>query len=228
MKFKNLLLILSSFTCLFLIGCGRYAKREGKWAYIHWNEGSGWQIYYIPEADTDSFRKLKNPSFAADKNYVYYQGRPIKNADPTTFRPFHKSYWRDAQRVFYFNLEIPNADPETFQILEKKAVAKDKNDVYSGTTPLKVEDISTFQLLQGPWAKDSKAYYSISPVANPKKLNCDYQSFVILNDEYAKDKNSVFWQGLLIKNAHSPSFEILEHGAKDKHRRYIGPNAKDW
>lgn len=174
-------------------------------------------------ADTQSFLVLSDSDYAADQNSVYHRNLKITNADPASFRRISQSYWHDANRVFFVDAEIPGADPKTFKPFSKDPWARDKSDVYHGTIPLHVQDISTFTLLQGVYAKDAKAYYAGGTLLAYTTVACDYASFEILNGNYARDRDRGYWQGIPVDGSDGPSFELLgQYLAKDKYREYSG------
>ena len=85
------------------------------------------------------------------------------------------------------------------------------------------EDLSTFTPIDITWAKDAKAYYAIRFSEEEKKVPCDYESFVVLNSGYAKDKNRAYWEGMPIEGSDPASFLVLnENRADDKSHQYIG------
>ena len=222
----NWFLLCLLFICTFSAGCTEGYKREnGRWLWVSWDEAAGKRVVIIDTIDAANFHPLSDPAYAADNNCVYHRSMIIKNADPRTFRPIAKYYWRDAKRVFFVDSEIIGADPETFRPLSKYPWARDNHDVYTGTTAMHVQDISTFTLLQGVWAKDSKAYYANSGLLDYMTVPCDNKSFTVLNDSYAKDKVRGYWQGIPIEGSDGPTFEAnSEFLAKDKNRSYSGSN----
>jgi len=213
------------FVCAFLTGCGEgYKKENGRWAWVSWDEAIGRRVQFVDGAESGTFRILSEAEYAADRNFVYHRNQKVRNADPATFRRVDRFYWRDAKRVFFDGSEITGADPETFKALPKYPWARDRNDVYTGTTPFHVRDISSFTLLEGVWAKDSVAYYANGGLLAYRTVPCDYTSFKVLNGSYAKDKIQGYWQGMPIEGSDGASFEAMsEFSARDKHGEYSGP-----
>ena len=218
----NVLLVCA--VCFFTVGCKPgYKMENGKWAWVSWDEAAGRRVQYLDGAIGATFHVLSDPEYAADEHHVYHRNQIIQNADPASFRRIDRSYWRDANKVFFDDSEIPGADPETFKPLSKAPWARDKKDVYAGSIALHVRDISTFTILQGVWAKDAKAYYSNSGLLVYRTVPCDYQSFVILNESYAKDRNRGYWEGVPIEGSDAASFAATGNfSAKDKFREYAG------
>jgi hypothetical protein len=220
---KHFLISLPLISILFT-GCGQgYKKENGRWAWVSWDEAVGRRVQFVDGVDNGSFHVLSDKEYAADQKSVYHRNLRIQSADPASFRRIDRFYWRDANSVFFVDAEIPGADPETFKPLSKYPWSRDKTDVYTGTTALHVRDISSFTLLQGVWAKDSKAYYANGGMLAYKTVPCDYASFVVLNGSYAKDKTRGYWQGMPIDGSDGASFDaISEFLAKDKYRTYRG------
>lgn len=219
-------LILVGVICILMASCkAGYRKENGKWAWISWDEAVGRRVQFVEGADSASFHQLADREYAADRNSVYHRNLRIQNADPTTFHRIDQNYWSDAKRVFFVDSEIPGADPKTFKPFAKYPWARDRTDAYVGTIALRVQDISAFTLLQGVWAKDSKAYYANGGLLDYKTVPCDYASFVILNGSFAKDKTRGYWQGMPIDGSDGPSFQAISgFTAKDKNHNYSGPN----
>jgi len=219
---------------LFLVGAlsagcsGGYKNENGKWAWVSWDEAIGRRVQFVDGADAGTFRVLSDPQYATDKAFVYYKNLKVGNADPATFRKLAGCYWCDTTRVFFVKSEIPGADPATFRPLPKSPWACDKNDVYTGTIALHVQDISTFTLLQGVWAKDAKAYYANGGILAYKTVPCDYSSFVVLNGSYARDKDRGYWQGMPVEGSDGSSFQaVTEFSAKDRNHEYRGPSQQN-
>lgn len=74
------------------------------------------------------------------------------------------------------------------------------------------------------FAKDDyNVYYFFKDNINLKIENADTKTFEVLGNDYAKDKNNVFWQNMIIKNADIKTFEVMKDEieyAKDKKHVY--------
>ena len=205
------------------MGCSRgYRQEAGRWVFEHWNEAYGTIITPVAGADAASFHVLSDKDYAADRNAVYLEGGKIDHADPATFQLMREGYARDAKRVFFVGKEISGADSATFKLLARSSWSCDKTDVYIGRQPLHVRDISSFTLLRGEWAKDALAYYVAPLLGNSGIVACDYASFVVLSDDYARDKNRGYWIGIPIKGSDGPTFQATSRNrAKDKNGCYF-------
>jgi len=220
----NRCLIVLPLFCILLTGCsGGYKKENGKWAWVSWDEAVGRRVQFVEGAESSSFHVLRDSEYGADRNAVYHRNLRITNAEPGSFRRIAKFYWRDEKRVYFVDAEIPGADPKTFKPFSKYPWARDKSDAYHATIPLHVQDISSFKLLEGVWAKDTKAYYAGGTLLAYTTVPCDYGSFEILNGSYAKDNSRGYWQGIPIDGSDGASFEPMgEFLARDKYREYSG------
>jgi DKNYY family len=153
---------------LFFSGCGvGYRKVDGKWSYVTWDEGHGYQIYPLG-ADEVTFEVLENGKYAKDKNKVYYQRYPISGADPATFVLLNgKQYAKDKDHVYLLDYQVINADPDSFKEIAFP-YARDKKIIYCGTVPLDVKNIEEFEVIQ------SASGYDISSKDDFIRRNKEY------------------------------------------------------
>ncbi|KAA1242780.1 DKNYY domain-containing protein [Aquimarina sp. RZ0] len=102
----------------------------------------------ITEIDVKSFKILEcnnqgrkqKSLYATDKNYAYFQGKIIPNADVKTFYLIesdapYQTYAIDKNKVYYSGKKLKDADPTTFKLNTNKTSsnyydAKDKNYTY--------------------------------------------------------------------------------------------------
>jgi len=86
----------------------------------------------IPSTDTASFQLL-NRFYSKDKNAVFFENNPIKEAKPTTFRAFDEwhsiGFGIDDKHVYYEGKLIEQADPSSFLVIDS-TFSKDKTYVY--------------------------------------------------------------------------------------------------
>ena len=72
------------------------------------------------------------------------------------------------------------------------------------------------------WARDDRACYF-----GPFELeNADHKSFTVLNDEYAKDKDRVYWCWMEIPLADAKTFKANKLIGMDKDRTFLGPEPR--
>jgi hypothetical protein len=146
MMLKRLLYLFSPL--LGLAGCGTGYQQNGhNWVWTTLDESQGRREHLIPMADGPSFRVLQDKNFALDKAYVYYQGRPLRGADPASFTLLRDGYGKDRNHVFLNTEPVVLADPGSFEILAFP-YARDRARVFCGNVPLALsaEEAPFFQV----------------------------------------------------------------------------------
>lgn len=154
-----------------------YVKNNGDWSWVTIDEQYGKRVHWIEGTDHNSFVVLKNKNFAKDRKQVYFKGKKINNATPDGFELLSDDdygYSKNHHYAFMNNEVIIGADPNTFEVLEFP-YAKDKNDVYCGTIPMKLspEDVQTFQVTNED--KMMKGMVSTTKLSHFLELNPNYQ-----------------------------------------------------
>ena len=92
---------------------------EADAATFHVLQGAYARVFYfdqtIAEADLSAFRPLDSP-YASDSSRVYWMGKTIDGANPTTFRVLNANFEcsADDRRAYYQLTVIADADPRTF------------------------------------------------------------------------------------------------------------------
>jgi DKNYY family len=93
---------------------------------VYWSDGS------VLSEDPAHFAIISNADnylFTKDGSTVHVNGKPIANADSSTFQVLQGAYTRDGQRVFYFDQQIADADLSSFRKLDGP-YASDATHVY--------------------------------------------------------------------------------------------------
>ena len=144
----------------------------------------------ITGADRNSFEIL-GYSIARDKNNVYNKGEKLGNIDIASFKYFDNWIAKDKNRVFYMDdrKDIKNADAKTFERMEESYYFRDKNNVFA--------------------LKNDYPDSNYNLVLEMSK-NIDRSSFDILNAEFGKDKNGVYYFGEKIDGISSNNAKIVE------------------
>jgi hypothetical protein len=180
----------------------------------------------INDVDVASFRVV-DELHAVDKYSRYSEsiidrGERSERADRATFVSLKGGYSKDKTNVFCWQFIIEGADPKSFVVLSRDGWARDQREAYRWWRSLGVEDISTFSLVKGEWAKDSRAYYATFPDGKFwGKVDCDYSTLEILDGYYAKDKNRAYYRGKPINDVDVASFRVIDHEhAEDKFATY--------
>lgn len=149
-----------------------------------------------------------------DKNQVYWRGKVVNGASPTTFEVMADEWGRDGNKLYYTYKYIPTGDPDTLQDIDSEisgAYQKDKNNIYyteSGFDDpiLESVDYATFRPISSQYAKDkSYVYYYGRTIIE----GADPETFVDLNDYgYAKDKNHVYINDHIVEGEDPATFSI--------------------
>ena len=144
----------------------------------------------ITGADRNSFEIL-GYSIARDKNNVYKKGEKLGNIDIASFKYFENGIAKDKNRVFYMDerKDIKNVDAKTFERMGESYYFRDKNNVFA--------------------LKNDYPDSNYNLVLEMSK-NIDRSSFDILNDEFGKDKNGVYYFGEKIDGISSNNAKVIE------------------
>ena len=218
----------------------------------------------VEGADVETYVKL-GTDYGKDKKQGYFEGKPIKGSDGSTF-VFHGSYLsQDAKHVYFqdkilkganpnekykkgeggfitfgqhnvWYMYVPtNLNPKTFKEEGNSYFKDDKKVLYLNHTQiielriLKDVDAQTFVALDALYEKQSRnsedeRYWNASDYGKDKNYvyykgillpNSDAKTFIFLNDDYTKDKNNVYYKGEIIKDADSKTFKKID---KDGYR----------
>ena len=144
----------------------------------------------ITGADRNSFEIL-GYSIARDKNNVYKKGEKLGNIDIASFKYFENGIAKDKNRVFYMDerKDIKNVDAKTFERMGESYYFRDKNNVFA--------------------LKNDYPDSNYNLVLEMSK-NIDRSSFDILNAEFGKDKNGVYYFGEKIDGISSNNAKVVE------------------
>ena len=222
-KSKNCLnLILLLTTLVIISGChSGYEEKDGQ-VYHKWIHGGNWTKEYslMEKADAETFRTIKhdlNIDLGKDKNYVFKDASILENADPNSFEQVAEYYWKDKNYVFLLqfgetNCIIKNAEPKSFKIISEYLWSRDNEHVFYKFDLLDNVKAKDFQAINEDWGKTKLHYY----YHNLRIDSLDYETAEIVNtyfmDEspkqsnYIKDKDNVFFQNLLVKDANPKTF----------------------
>ena len=172
----------------------------------------------IEGADPETFEVLDN-TYARDKNYVYFLDRKIDNLSPIqvaavpafiapNLKPekYPSSYLlKTPESVYYMDTLIVGATPDTIEALWGLYFRDAHNLYYSSDiiTPINGE-ISSVDSVQTQYLRMANAMYY-----KGNKLNANPSTFILINDKYSKDHQSVYYDGVNLKGVDAPSFNIL-------------------
>ncbi len=223
---------------LVLVGCGQNVVEQEEEKKV------------IKTENEENFVDLGG-GFYMDENKAYFDTIDYgiiesSNIDIKSFKNLGGGFNADKNNIYCFFDEIKITNKETFEVLEKDVFAKDKNNhyrCYLGTSEgvvgqiLKIPDPKSFKKLNNEYSKDDfnifhgdKTKYGFSVLKG-----ADVKSFVDLEFGFAKDKNTIYYDGGyyggIIKDGDPKSFEVLNESlAIDKNTLYrcvLGCSKKD-
>ena len=166
----------------------------------------------IAKAEVVDLESLKNlGNFEADDNNVYCGNKLIEGSDVESFTVLENCRWfgKDKNMVYYCNdstvTKISDADVESFSKLmdhgDSICLAADKNDIY---------------------------YYDRSVGTPFGKLSVDMPTLEILEGDYLRDKNNLYYDYKIVDNIDLDSFEVVGYGVvKDKNSVYVRKSSED-
>lgn len=145
-------------------------------------------------------------NYTIKKKKVYFEGKEIPEADAKSIKVLSPIYMRDATQVFCEDSLIEDADPETFEVIDDTtALSRDAKHVFAACFTVKGADPASLVHLGGSYISDNKAIY-----CSFGKLKCDYDSFEMIGQHFAKDKDHIYWSTKKVKDADMQSFHLLD------------------
>jgi len=181
-----------------------YVYENGTWNYVSYDTGAGRRVSQI-NVKKDEFKVLKYSDFARDNNSVFYKDHKVEGSDPETFKIISTKgryhYAKDKNNVYIYVsndwsiFKIINADPDSFEVLDYP-YSKDKNDAYSGSVPLFVDDVSKFEVIERARFSTQSSYDSFlrkeNDPSNRKKYEFITESVIYSEDGKAKTDNLTY------------------------------------
>jgi len=172
------------------------------------------KVEISPEIDLKTLQPIENYSgYSKDKNNVYYHFQKIEDADTGTFEPEGYSIGKDKMGVYYETRKVNGVDVNSFEYL-KNDFFKDKNNVYYKNKKLEIFKPKNFEVIDYSLVKQNEdLYYFTEDENNNTKFvpleskNVDIDTFQILDDDYAKDKNNTYYKGKIFKEADSKTLD---------------------
>ena len=227
MKYSFILNFVLLTMAVFLTSChSGYEEKDGK-IYYKWIHGGNWTREYtlMEEADAYTFKTIKqnlNIHLGKDKNRVFKDASVLEYADPNTFGQVKQYYWKDEKNVFLLQFggtdcRIENADPKTFKVFKDCLWTKDKDNVFYAFSKLQEVIPKTFIAIDKDWGKDDHFYY----YHNLKIDSLDYHTAEIVSPYYIKDKNRVFFQNIIVKDANPKTFKANGVGSFGHDDKYM-------
>lgn len=162
----------------------------------------------IPGMLINLARGISNTGFFKAKNYVYYNGKKLPNADVNSFRIYAKNseYANDVNHVYYEGKTIKDADPKTFICAGLKSgyFWTDNKFVYINGKAIAGSDSASFkELADHHWKDKFHVYYG-----NKALEDADPSTYITFSDSehYSKDAKNVYYYSKKIPEADASSF----------------------
>ena len=222
MKRKSLLKILVLFILAGTIANAEYLKKDG-------------EVYYempyleiklkVKGADAKTFENLGEDKmkiigyFGKDSKNVYFLGKKLKDVSTKKFEILDEKYVKDYKNLY--NLKTDSLSFFSIDEIKPKKVSIDGLDVKS------------FKVLENKKASLTDYYTDKNSVYFHKDdlrkiTGADKNSFEILEEYIARDKNNVYSKGEKLGNIDIKSFKYFEDGlVKDKNRVFYIEDNKD-
>lgn len=181
----------------------RYSKDKNNIYY------AGHNVVQLQDVDKDSFVIGEENGFSYDKKNVYYEGRKLNDIKPSEFKVTRVDNNSNQSIIFlkddkniYKLVEI--FDKETGELKSVKTAVVKNPKVDSKT-------FETFEYWPVYFRDKNNVYYEneLYKMSLKKIEGADRNSFEILNSEFSKDKNNVYYYGNKIKGISSDGFEFI-------------------
>ena len=191
------------------------------------------KVELSPEIDLKTLQSFENyAEYSKDKNNVYYDFQKIEGADIKTFEPDGYSIGKDKKGVYYKTHKINGIDVNSTEVLENEFY-KDKNNIYYRNKKLENFKPENFEVISSSLVGQNEDFYYFTEDENDntkffllENKNVDAETFEVLDEEYTKDKNNVYYKGKILKGADVKTFDIHYNKSdngykiKDKNKVY--------
>ena len=217
MKRKSLLKILILFILAGTIANAEYFKENGEVYYK--------MPYYeikskVKDVDIESFETLRDDKgligdyYAKDNKNVYLYGKKLKDVLPEGFEIVKENYVKDSKNVYKIETEITDSIPIfSDNKINTKKISLDGLDVKTFRALENDKDVTSIDY----FVDKNNIYYAYE---NLEKIQgADKNSFEVLGNYIAKDKNNVYYKGRKMENVDSASIKTFGNFiGKDKNR----------
>jgi len=158
-------------------------------------------------SDPATFEILSD-GYSKDRGNVYFGSKVIQGADPSSFQKTRRA-WRDNRNLYRAAKAETRIDAATYKEDAGGVWAYDINRAYVGTSAIEPDDIASFKVLPGVYAKDRSSFYAAADGVARKIVPVDPSTFQIIDTHWAKDSSAMYWTGLRLVGARPASFKIL-------------------
>ena len=181
----------------------RYSKDKNNIYY------AGYNVVQLQDVDKDSFVIADENAFSYDKKNVYYAGRKLNDISSAGFKVTRLvnrpnlpiNFLNDNKNIYKL---IAVFDEETGELKSVKTAVVKNPKVDSKT-------FEVFDYWENYFRDKTNVYYEneLYKIGLKKIENADRNSFTILNSEFSKDKNNVYYYGNKIKGISPDGFEFV-------------------
>ena len=180
-------------------------------------------VVKIKDVDKDSFT-IGEHGFSYDKNSVYFYGKKINGINSKGFKivdlavnsgePVTFAILTDSKNLYKFIYEF---DPETYKFKNTKLVTVTNVKLDALSFEIVKEDTGSYYK-----DKDNVFYYDMNKNELRKVEGGDRNSFVEMNNFFAKDNKNIYYLGKQIRNISSEGFKFVGPDiAKNKNGVYF-------
>ncbi|OUS40310.1 hypothetical protein A9R00_06685, partial [Oleispira antarctica] len=203
----------------------QYYLQDDKVIYVL--DGNFFQIggADVEGADPDTFAVI-DQSYAKDINNIYYNGKPVAGANPSSVtlvtsglneNSANSGYLISDGKVFCYGEVIEGADPTSFSYL-LGSYAMDKDYLYY-YIDIKIPRTATPVAM--PNASASYIRHGEQVIYQGEIISNEANDFKIINDEYAIDASHVYSHGKIVEGMVADGFTVISpYYRKDKNQAY--------
>lgn len=196
-------------------------------------------VYYntkkLITADAATFQPVADDvtnCYWHDKHNAYHKWNLISGADGASFVYAGQNYTFDKNNVFFEKQLINEADRATFLPL-KEYIGRDSENIFvQSILATNIKDSASFELItisEEVFGKDNYQIYALHytpPFPLIPFPNADLETFEVIGDYYAKDKNQVYYY-----SSYNKDILVLQGANPEKFRLFFdsirGTNATD-
>jgi hypothetical protein len=156
------------------------------------------------EKSNQYFSKGGKVYFSSMGNFFELGVKELKGTDLKSFEVLASNYAKDKNFVYYNGEKILGVDASTFEYLEE-GFSKDNTRVYYFDKVLEDANPKTFIYLQRGMGKDNVNVFLEGKLVLEGVI--DINTFEIINLNYYKDKNNIYYKNLKLEGVEPNTFE---------------------
>ena len=155
----------------------------------------------------ESQAQVFNREYTLTRDYVYFRGQPLREANPRYFQELGHGYGKDDRHVFLFGQILEYVDPSTFRLVtQRRPFGPDPTQDFVDDDI----DENTYSLYHGGnFTQGGYVQLNNTVLYQGRKLEgASAQSFRYLGKGYALDNWNVYFEGQKIKGASTMNFSL--------------------